>query len=168
MVKYIHYMSSEERQQRALDRLLEVVVFLGNDMAESLARDGLTEARAHLLWELQRAGPTTQRALADAMHVSPRNITGLVDGLVSAGFVTREPHPTDRRATWVTFTERGAQTARALRAGQQKLAGQLFAAMPDRQLDCLLAGLDDVLIRLAAAAGDAAAGDAAAVSSSRG
>lgn len=163
MVKYLHYMPSANRQQQALNRLLEVVVFLGNDMTESLARDGLTGARAHVLWELQRSGPTTQRALADAMNVSARNVTGLVDGLVATGFVTREPHPTDRRATWVTFTDRGAATARQLQAGQQELAGQLFAEMPDKQLDCFLAGLDEVLTRLAAAAHAASA-----VSTSRG
>lgn len=145
-------MSGTEHQLQALNRLLEVVVFLGNDMTQSLARDGLTEARAHLLWELHQSGPTTQRALATAMKVSPRNITGLVDGLVAAGFVTREPHPTDRRATWVTFTDRGAAIAGELRAGQEELAGQLFAAMPDQQLSCFLAGLDEVLLRLTAGA----------------
>ena len=36
-------------------------------------------------------GPTTQRELADALKVTPRNVTGLVAG----GFVTRERHPTD-------------------------------------------------------------------------
>ncbi len=40
----------------------------------------------------------TQRALADALQVTPRNVTGLVDALADSGFVERAPHPTDRRA----------------------------------------------------------------------
>jgi DNA-binding MarR family transcriptional regulator len=151
IVKYIHYMAGSTRNEEALDRLLEVVTFLGNDMTSALARDGLTDARAHVLWELQRTGPTTQRALADAMHVSPRNITGLIDGLVATGFVSRQPHPTDRRAIMVTFTEHGASTAAELVQGHRQLADQLFAAMPDNQLVCLLGGLGEVLERLAAA-----------------
>lgn len=149
-MKYLHYMATPETD--ALDRLLRVVVVLGDDMTRSLARDGLTDARAHLLWVLRQSGPTTQRALADAMNVSPRNVTGLLDGLVSAGFVTREPHPTDRRASLVTFTDHGARIARELADGQQLLARQLFSTMSKRRLDCFVAGLDEVLIGLEKAA----------------
>jgi len=40
------------------------------------------------------------------LHVAPRTITALFDGLVATGFVTREPHPSDRHAALVTLTER--------------------------------------------------------------
>jgi hypothetical protein len=88
-----------ERWEAALDRVLELTVLLGRDMADSLAREGLTDSRAHLLWQLQQRGPCTQRTLAADLHVTPRAITALVDGLVATGFVTREPHPSDRRDT---------------------------------------------------------------------
>ena len=138
----------------ALDRVLELAVVLNDDMTSSLARAGLTVARAHLLWELRRRGPMTQQALAAAMAVSPRNVTGLVDGLVGSGFVTREPHPTDRRATLVTCTERGSQTAEMLASGQQELAQTLFASMAEPDLRCFTAGLDHVLRLLRDATGD--------------
>ncbi len=82
------------------------------------------------------------------MHVTPRNITALVDGLVATGFVTREPHPSDRRATLVTFTERGRATAQALLDGHRRLARQLFAGLPDDAFDGFDAGLLHVLTRL--------------------
>jgi DNA-binding MarR family transcriptional regulator len=82
-----------------LDRILELAVLLGDDMDRDLARRGLTGSRAHLVWELHRHGPSTQRTLAEALGVTPRAITGLVDALTDGGFVTREPHPSDRRAT---------------------------------------------------------------------
>ena len=63
----------------ALDQILELVVLLGEDMTQSLARDGLTVPRAHLVWVLHLRGPATQRALADALKVTPRNVTGLVE-----------------------------------------------------------------------------------------
>jgi DNA-binding MarR family transcriptional regulator len=140
----------EERHRVALDRILELVVVIDDDLSRSLARDGLTTSRAHLLWELRRRGPSTQRALADALEVSARTVTGLVDGLEATGFVTREPHPTDRRATLVTFTALGDKTVSALAAGQSEFARVLFDGMPDARLDCLVAGLDDVLARLRA------------------
>ena len=108
-------------------------------MNPQLARDGLTVARAHLLWELRRSGAVTQRALSEVMRVSPRNLTGLVDALVTDGFVTREAHPRDRRATLVTFTERGQQAADTLARQQRELADELFAGVTEESVAQLVA-----------------------------
>jgi DNA-binding MarR family transcriptional regulator len=69
----------------------------------------------------------------------------LVDGLVTTGFVTREPHPSDRRATLVTFTERGRTTAHALLDGHRRLARQLFADLPPNVFDSFDVGLLHVI-----------------------
>ncbi|MDO9380765.1 MAG: MarR family transcriptional regulator [Nocardioidaceae bacterium] len=136
---------------RALDQLLELTVLLGQDMAVGLARDGLTESRAHLLWVLDASGPCPQRHLADALGVTARTVTGLVDGLVDTGFVTRETHPTDRRATLVTPTPRGLAAVASLRAGQAELVGQLFGDVPEAEVAALVGTMDGVLDRLRAA-----------------
>src|SRR3712207_6566916 len=132
----------------AIDRVLELTVLLSADMERDLAARGLTTARTHLLWEAHRRGPCTQGTLAGALGVSPRNVTGLVDGLVATGFVTRERHPTDRRATLVTLTERGAQVAADLVEGRGQLADLLFTGIPDEVFTGLVEGLDIVLARL--------------------
>jgi DNA-binding MarR family transcriptional regulator len=137
-----------ERWKAMLDRVLELTLLLGQDATEGLGRMGLTESRAHLLWELQRRGPCTQRALADALKVAPRTITTLIDALVETGFVTREPHPSDRRATLVTFTAHGQDTARALVEGHSQLARALFEDLPAEALDGFDAGLVHVIARL--------------------
>ncbi|WP_018348696.1 MarR family winged helix-turn-helix transcriptional regulator [Longispora albida] len=134
-----------------LSQLLELVWALGEDMSGALARDGLTVSRAHLLWELAARGPVTQRVLADAMNVSARTITGLVDGLAQTGFVTREPHPGDRRATLVTFTAKGSAMAESMVSGHAQLAEFLFAGMPRPVYEAFAAGLDHVMERLAEA-----------------
>src|SRR6202045_4204984 len=139
-----------DRWEAALDRVLLVTVLLSRDMTDGLARMGLTEARAHLVWELQARGPCTQRALASALHVTPRAVTALVDGLVETGFVTREPYAGDRRATLVTFTEMGRTTAQAMADGYRELARELFADLPDDTFDGFEAGLGHVVDRLRA------------------
>ena len=138
----------EDRWEPALDRVFELTLLLGRDMATSLARMGLTEARAHLLWELRALGPCPQRALASALHVTPRAVTALVDGLVETGFVTREPRPGDRRAILVTLTERGRTTTQAMVDGKRNLARQLFAGLPAETFDGFDAGLRHVIQRL--------------------
>src|SRR5262249_38582574 len=133
-----------EQWEATLDRVLELTMLLGQDATDSLAREGLTESRAHLVWQLQQRGPCTQATLAADLHVTPRTITALVDSLVATGFVTREPHPSDRRATLVTFTKRGRATAQALVDGHRRLARQLFADLPADVFDAFGAGLPHV------------------------
>lgn len=135
----------------ALDRVLALVVLLDDDMTRSLARDGLTVSRAHLLWELRRQGPLTQRALADALSVSARNVTGLVDGLAAAGLVSREAHPSDRRATLVTPTAQGTEVVKAMERDQETLGRLLFADMPPERVAAFIATLDEILGKLHAA-----------------
>jgi len=132
----------------ALRRMWALTVLLGDDMSRGLARYGLTRSRAHLLWELDHRGPVTQRELAEALSVSARTITGLIDALVATGFVTREPHPADRRATLVTLTGHGATTVHTMHHRQRQFARTLFADMTGEQFDGLLDGLGLLLARL--------------------
>jgi DNA-binding MarR family transcriptional regulator len=131
--------------EATLDRILELTVLLSRDMADSLARMGLTESRAHLVWQLQQRGPCTQASLAADLHVTPRAVTALVDALVETGFVTRELHPSDRRATLVTFTARGHTTAQVLADSHRRLARQLFGDLPDDAFSSFDTGLTHVI-----------------------
>jgi len=124
-----------------LDRILHLASLVQADLSRFEERGGLTTARVHLLWILGASGPSTQQALAVALDVTPRNVTGLVDGLVGSGHVTREPHPADRRATLVTPTERGARAIDDLVTGHQELARRLFGDVDSDRL----AVFDDVL-----------------------
>ncbi|MDX6547802.1 MAG: hypothetical protein QOG33_1352 [Gaiellales bacterium] len=117
-------------------------------MTQAIEALELTPSRTHLLWELGLRGPVTQRVLADALKVTPRAVTGLVDALVGSGLVTREPHPTDRRATLVTFTAGGETLIAQVQRGHEALARALFAPMPRREFDCFARGLADVIARL--------------------
>jgi DNA-binding MarR family transcriptional regulator len=134
--------------RETLDRVLALAVLLNDDMTRDLERRGLTGSRAHLVWELHQRGPSTQQTLAQALRVTPRAVTGLVDALVDSGFVTREPHPDDRRATLVTFTKRGEQTATALERDHIEFASKLFGNLPETTYRGFARGLDAVLGRL--------------------
>ena len=138
IMKYIHHMPD---LTAVLDRVLHLATLVQTDLARFEREEGLTTPRVHLLWVLGAGGPTTQQALARAPGVTPRNVTGLVDGLVASGHVSREPHPDDRRATLVTPTPLGTRTIEDLVTSHEDLARRLFGDVaPDA-----LATFDEVL-----------------------
>jgi DNA-binding MarR family transcriptional regulator len=134
----------------ALERLFELAVLLVDGMESGLGQQGMTRARAELIWRLRYQGAMTQRELSDALRCTPRNVTGLVDALESDGLVVREPHPTDRRATLVRLTDAGTQAAAAWTEGYRQLASRLFAEISGADLAHFVTILDHVLVRLQA------------------
>lgn len=133
------------RPSDVLDKVLHLATLVAVDMARYERESGLTGPRIQLLWTLGLSGPTTQRALAEALDVTARNITGLVDGLVASGHVTREPHPRDRRATLVTPTSAGELTINELRASHDDLANELFGQVSSRRLAAFVGTLDETI-----------------------
>jgi DNA-binding MarR family transcriptional regulator len=132
------------------DRLLQIALLIQDDMARYFADTALTPARTHLLWELNRLGPSTQQVLATSLKVSPRNITGLVDALEAGGFVIRRSHPRDRRAILVTLTDQGSQTIAEMEHERAQTASALIANLSSDQVEQLRQGLDSVAARLEA------------------
>ncbi|MEU3011728.1 MarR family winged helix-turn-helix transcriptional regulator [Nocardia asteroides] len=132
----------------ATDKLFELAEVLGAMMERGMAERGLTHARARLLWRLHHHGPLTQRALADLLEVTPRNVTGLLDGLAHDGYVVRQPHPTDRRATLVTLTEQGSTFTETLRTQRDGMAAALLGDIDPGKVQNFLQTLDTVVERL--------------------
>ncbi len=97
------------------------------DLIDLGARDyGLGFARGRVLWALRDSGPIVMRALSDSLGVSPRTVTGLVDSLEADGWVTRSPHPTDRRATIISLTPASETTLDRLTESYAALAHDLL------------------------------------------
>lgn len=98
------------------------------DLLDLGAREyGMGFARGRVLWSLQESGPVVMRALSQRLGISPRTVTGLIDALEADGWVTRTPHPDDRRATIVSITPTAEAALSALRASYEDLAHDLLA-----------------------------------------
>jgi DNA-binding MarR family transcriptional regulator len=115
---------------------------------------GLGFARGRVLWALQESGPVLMRALSQQLGISPRTVTGLIDALEADGWVTRSPHPVDRRATIITLTAAAEATLVQLRDSYQGLARDLLGDIdPDDLARCravigaLEERLDDAVAR---------------------
>ena len=149
---YIHNRDTSLPDASAsLERLFELAALLADAMERGLAERGLTRARAELVWRLRARSPMTQRELSEALRCTPRNVTDLVDALEAAGLVARGPHPTDRRATLVSLTDRGKAAAARMQAEYRKFAADLFRDLSPAELATFARVVDRTLGRLRAA-----------------
>ena len=77
---------------------------------------GLSQGRLQVLFMLRKAGEhgIPLGRLAEMMRVSPRNVTGLIDGLERDGLVERTPDPNDRRSVHARLTASGRERIEAI------------------------------------------------------
>lgn len=107
-----------------------------NALAEA---NGLTRMQAFVLYSLYRQGDCKGMGkVAEAMRCDASNITGIVDRLVSGGFVVRKENERDRRAKCLCLTPRGeAVVKKVLDDLTERIGGNLNASERD-QLHILL------------------------------
>ncbi len=132
----------------ALERLFELAVMTSEFMEKGMAERGLSRARTSVLWALHQRGPSTQRELADLIGVTPRNVTGLLDGLEADGFAERGRHPTDRRASLVRLTGKGTETMAGLVEEYRAGYDWLFDGVPAEHLEAFVSVACTVMDRM--------------------
>lgn len=133
----------------ALDKVFELASRVGDLMHAALTERGLTPARAEVLLVLHgRARPMVQRELSQALHCTPRHVTALIDALEGDSWVSRRPHPSDRRATLVALTEAGAAAAERLGNERETAAATLFEGLPAADIAAFMSVADHLLTHL--------------------
>lgn len=96
---------------------------------QALAPWDVTPSHFRALGVLLRHGPMRLSELSDHLHIAPRSVTEVVDGLAERGLAERRPDPADRRAVLVTPTPEGRCLGDAVRAARVGQAEAFFAVL---------------------------------------
>jgi DNA-binding MarR family transcriptional regulator len=139
---------SDDPLDEAVSKLMWATMLMKNDIERGLVERGLTGTRAQALWAIFHREPVTQRELATALNVTPRNVTTLVDALEDGGFVKRRNHPIDRRATHVDLTSKGRAAVLRMKTEKLTFARNLFGNVAAPELRQFVRMLDRVIARL--------------------
>jgi|SRR5665213_2326584 len=78
--------------------------------------------------------PLSQSELADRLAVEGATMVSMVDRLVKAGLVIREPSTTDRRVKRIVLTEAGNQLYDKVKTQAAMLRGELLANVDPKRL----------------------------------
>ena len=111
---------------------------------EALATQDLTLSAYSVLMVLGVVAGSTQRQLAAAVGIDPRNLVPILDDLQSRGFLIRDPHPRDRRRHAVRLSAAGRAKLNRLREVGTQAESELLqplSATERRRLHRLLARL---------------------------
>jgi len=91
-------------------------------------------ALLHIMVAETAGTPLTPAQLRQRMDVSPAAITYLVDRMIDAGHVRREPDPADRRKTLIRYEKPGMALARSFFTPLGAEMRSALADLPDRDL----------------------------------
>ncbi|GAA5053135.1 MarR family winged helix-turn-helix transcriptional regulator [Nocardia callitridis] len=116
---------------------LRVAKQIRRNQATRLAPLGLTPGQARALRVVGRDGELRMTALAARLDIVPRSATTVVDALESAGLVSRDTDPDNRRATLVRPTEAGRAALTSMTDARRAAAAELFTALSPAQRETL-------------------------------
>ena len=138
-----------EQVAEAIARLQDLTLVAEQVRVEVARYWGLTVSEVLALTHLNGHGPLGQRELAEGLSITPSAVTVMVDRLIARGFVTKSPHPTDRRRMLVrtVLVDDGS-----LPVSPNALIAQPFLEMDEEQRLAATALMHTMSQRLAEAA----------------
>jgi DNA-binding MarR family transcriptional regulator len=99
------------RSEKLMVDLVEAFTELGpawsHWVGSCVPNDAVSYVRLRLLTALKHGNGQAMASLAQALNVTPRRITDLVDALEGDGLVERNPNPRDGRSTLISITPEG-------------------------------------------------------------
>jgi DNA-binding MarR family transcriptional regulator len=140
-------------------------------MVKTLTARGSHPGQAFCLRLLQAHDGTTQRDMAETLHLARPTLSRMLRAMEKADMVERRPDATDQRLTRVYLTSAGRDRERELRAVASDYVKQTIGTLPEndrRELARLLEALAASISRALAAPVDAAPNGAAPAGSALG
>jgi DNA-binding MarR family transcriptional regulator len=101
----------------------------------------LTIPQLKSLFFISNRPGTTPGRLAEALGVTPPNVTGILDRLVDQGLLIRQTSPEDRRVLVMQLTEQGETILSDLRERRMSTMREILTRLGKKELSCLLKGL---------------------------
>jgi DNA-binding MarR family transcriptional regulator len=143
--------TESETEELIMDKseLVQEVVELERQVSRIIGRyapsvwidSGLTLAQLRSLFLIANEGSTNFRKLAEALGVTPSNVTGIVDRLEEQGLVSRTQNPEDRREMTLQATDKGKALVSDLKEAGIKRMTQILSLLSLEELSSLVRGL---------------------------
>ena len=103
---------------------------------------GLTPGQPKVLDYLNRFGERDQKTIAAYCEIEPATVGSILSRMEDAGMITRRHRPGDRRALFVSLTQRGRERAAALEGVFARAEAEAARALTAEEVEELRAALE--------------------------
>ena len=108
---------------------------------EEFAKYGVTHQQWRVLLRLAQESDICQAELAKQMTIEPPTLAGILDRMERSGWITRRPHPTDKRRKLVALEPRIEPVWEQLVACARRVRARAVQGLTPEQLRVLREGL---------------------------
>jgi MarR family transcriptional regulator for hemolysin len=109
---------------------------------------GLSQASWMAIATLAKAEPLSQTELASRLGVEDPTMVSMIDRMVKAGYMLRQPSPTDRRVKLVHLTDEGRAIYLRVRAAADPVRRELLGGVDRSELERMTVLLEALHARL--------------------
>ena len=133
---------ADERTQEVAARLHSAAIRLLRMARRQDEASGLSAPRLSALSVVVFAGPLSLAELAAEEQVRAPTMTRIVEALVQAGLVTRDPDPGDRRMVRIAATDEGRRLLAEGRRRRVRALAERLGALAESERRALERGVD--------------------------
>lgn len=116
-------------------KFIAAAIFFNTQAAEKV---GLSLTDMQIIHMLQLYGPATPSRLAIWTGLSSGGVTVALDRLQKAGYIRREPNPTDRRSLIVTLAPVRMRKVAGMYGEVERETRRLLATLPSNDLEAVI------------------------------
>ena len=104
----------------------------------AVREEGLTLARARVLFAISRRGPLTQKELAEELEIETPTLVRVLDGMARQNLIVRTEDENDRRAKRIAMTEAGRAAYDRMHVLATDLRAQIAAEISSDDIEIAL------------------------------
>jgi len=134
-------MDKSQLVQEVVELERQVGRIIGQHAPSVWIDSGLTVTQLRSLFLIANKGSTNFRKMAEALKVTPSNVTGIIDRLEDQGLVSRTQNPEDRREMTLQATDKGKALVFNLKEAGMKEMTQILSLLSLAELSALAQGL---------------------------
>lgn len=125
------------------DKIEEVVPAVMRGFAKmqtnELFKGKITLPQFFILSHLYKQGESQMNELANVMEVTTAAVTGIVDRLVTSGYVMRLYNPKDRRVINIRLTQKGSDLVKRISRQRREVTREIFGKISKEERENYLA-----------------------------
>lgn len=135
----LHDGSPAENAMGALMMTAKMIHRFGESrIAQNKKYSKLSGPRMGVLFIVHHMGGIRMGDLASKLHVAPRTVTDLVDGLERDGYLHRVPDPKDRRASILELSEFAKKDFERISAMRKAFVEEIFSPLSNEDKETLI------------------------------